>query len=58
VKAYWVAVGLGILIAVAGGLVYVLSDHRLGVFVILGGMVVAIIGLVMRLIQWAVDNSK
>ena len=57
-KAYWVAVGLGILIAVAGGLVYVLSDHRLGVFVILGGMVVAIIGLVMRLIQWAVDNSK
>jgi hypothetical protein len=58
VKAYWAAVGLGTLAVVIGGVVYFTSDHKFGLIVILTGLVVAILGLMMRLVQWAMDRSK
>jgi hypothetical protein len=58
VKGYWITAGLGALVVVVGGIVYVASDHQFGLILILGGMVVAIMGLVMRLVQAAMDKSK
>jgi hypothetical protein len=49
VKAYWVTAGVGALVVLAGGVVYTMSDHKFGVILILGGMVVAIMGVVMRI---------
>ena len=57
VKAYWLAAGLGTLVAVIGMILYMVSDHQLGIILILGGLIVATMGLVMRLIQAGVDNS-
>ena len=57
-KGYWITAGLGVLVAVVGGIVYFASDHQFGLILILGGMVVAIMGIVMRLVQAAMDKSK
>ena len=57
-KAYWVTAGVGALVTIVGGIVYLTSDHKFGLILILGGMVVAIMGLVMALLQGAMDNSK
>ena len=48
-KSYWITAGVGTLIAVVGGVVYFASDERFGLIIILGGMVVAIMGVVMRI---------
>jgi hypothetical protein len=58
VKAYWVTAGVGVLVVAVGGVVYTMSDHKFGLILILGGLVVAIMGLMMRLVHWAVDRSK
>jgi hypothetical protein len=57
-KSYWIAAGLGTLVAVVGGVLWVVSDHQLGLILVLSGLVIACIGLVMRLLQWGVDKSK
>jgi len=57
-KAYWLVAGAGLLAAVIGGVVWTISDEQLGLILVLGGMVVAVMGLVMRLLQWGVDKSK
>ncbi len=57
-KAYWLVAGAGVLVAVVGGVVWTMSDKQFGVILVLGGMVVAVMGLVMRLLQWGVDKSK
>ena len=57
-KTYWLVAGLGFLVTVVGGVVYFVSDERYGLILILGGMVVAIMGLVMALLQGAMDKSK
>jgi hypothetical protein len=57
-KVYWVTAGLGVAVTLGGGLVYGMSDHKYGLIMILGGMVVAIMALVMRLVESAMTNSK
>ena len=57
-KTYWIAAGVGTLVTALGGVVYYMSDAKNGLIVILGGMVVAIMALVMALIQSAMDKSK
>jgi uncharacterized sodium:solute symporter family permease YidK len=57
-KAYWLVAGAGVLVAVVGGVVWTMSDKQFGVILVLGGMVVGVMGLVMRLLQWGVDKSK
>jgi hypothetical protein len=57
VKAYWVTAGVGVLITVVGGVVYGMSDHKFGLILILGGMVVAIMGLVMRIVEAYMGNK-
>jgi hypothetical protein len=51
VKAYWITAGIGALVVVVGGVVYLMSDQKFGLILILGGMVVAIMGLVMRFVM-------
>jgi len=57
-KAYWMAAGAGLLIAIVGLVVWYMSDERFGVILVLSGLVLATLGLVMRLIQWGIDKSK
>jgi hypothetical protein len=57
-KAYWVTAGVGTLVAVIGAVVWTVSDGQLGVILVLSGLVIAVFGLVMRLVQWGIDNSK
>jgi len=57
-KAYWMAAGGGLLLAIVGLVVWYLSDERFGVILVLSGLVLATLGLVMRLIQWGIDKSK
>jgi hypothetical protein len=57
-KVYWLTAGLGVAVTVGGGIIYGMSDHTYGLILILGGMVVAIMALVMRLIESAMANSK
>ncbi len=57
-KAYWVTAGVGTLVAIVGGVVWTISDKQFGFILVLSGLVIAILGLVMWLIQWGVDRSK
>ena len=57
-KAYWVTAGVGTLVAVIGAVLWTTSDQQLGVILVLSGMVIAVLGLVMRLVQWGADKSK
>jgi hypothetical protein len=57
-KAYWVTAGVGTLVAMIGGVVWTVSDGQLGVILVLSGLVIAVLGLVMRLVQWGIDKSK
>ena len=56
-KAYWITAGIGALIAVAGSIVYFASDERYGIILILSGLVIAILGLVMRFVMVYVDDK-
>jgi hypothetical protein len=47
-KAYWVTAGIGALVTVVGGAVYLMSDQKFGLILILGGLVVAVLGFAMR----------
>lgn len=57
-KAYWIAAGGGLLIAIVGLVIWYMSDERFGLILVLSGLVLATLGLVMRLIQWGMDKSK
>ena len=57
-KVYWLVAGAGLLAAVIGGVMWAMSNEQYGLILVLGGMVVAVMGLVMRLLQWGVDKSK
>ena len=57
-NAYWMTAGVGTLVTVVGGVIWTISDKQFGFILILSGLIVAILGLVMRLIQWGVDRSK
>lgn len=57
-KAYWMTVGAGALLAVVGGILWVTSDNRYGLIITLSGLVIAVLGLVIMLIQWGMDKSK
>lgn len=48
-KAYWVTAGIGTLVTVVGGLMWVYGQRdSLASILMLGGIVVAIMGLIMR----------
>ena len=49
--------GIGALVAVAGSIVYFASDERYGVILILSGLVIAIMGLVMRFVMVYVGDK-
>jgi hypothetical protein len=52
VKAYWITAGVGTLVAIVGALVYTFGQRgTLGIVLFLGGLVVAIMGLVMRFVM-------
>ncbi len=57
-KAYWVAFGAGMLAVVIGGVLWVVSDRQLGLVLILGGMVIAVLGAIMRLVEWGMARGK
>lgn len=58
VKAYWITAGVGTLVAVMGLVLWFVSDHKLGIILILTGLVVACLGLVMRIVEWSMAKSK
>jgi hypothetical protein len=53
-----VTAGVGTLVAVVGAVVWTISDKQFGVILVLSGLVIAVLGLVMRLIMWGVAKSK
>ncbi len=58
-KAYWVTAGLGMLVAIVGVVVWFMSNEQFGLILILGGMVVAIMGVVMRIVAaYMGDKTK
>ena len=57
-KSYWIAVGLGTLVAVVGAVVWTISDHQFGLILVLSGLVIAILGAVMRIVEWAMAKGK
>jgi hypothetical protein len=56
VKSMWITVGVGTAVAVIGVILWFASDERLGLMLILGGMVVACLGIVMRLVTAYMDE--
>ena len=50
-KSYWITAGVGALVAVAGAIVYFASNERYGIILILSGLVIAVLGLVMRFVM-------
>jgi hypothetical protein len=56
VKSMWITVGVGTAVAVIGAILWFASDERLGLMLILGGMVVACLGIVMRLVTAYMDE--
>ena len=58
-KTYWIAAGVGTLVAVLGGVIYVISDHKYGIVLLAGGLIAAIMGVVMRLVAaYMGDESR
>ena len=58
-KAYWLTTGVATLVAVLGAVLWFTSNHRLGLILILGGLVVGIMGLVMWMVTAAMgDRTK
>jgi NhaP-type Na+/H+ or K+/H+ antiporter len=57
VKSYWMTAGVGALIAVVGAIVYFASNERYGIILILSGLVIAIMGLVMRFVMVYVGDK-
>ena len=58
-KAYWITTGVATLVAVLGAVLWFTSNHRLGLILILGGLVVGITGLVMWMVTAAMgDRAK
>ncbi len=49
--------GIGALVAIAGSIVYFASNERYGIILILSGLVIAILGLVMRFVMVYVDDK-
>jgi hypothetical protein len=58
IKAYWITAGVGTLVAVIGAALWLSSNGQLGFILVLSGLVIAVFGLVMRLVQWGIDKSK
>ncbi len=57
-KFYWYTVGLGSLVAVVGGVVWTTSSHHAGELLFLCGVTVAVTGLFLRLLDWAMDRGN
>jgi hypothetical protein len=57
-KSYWIAVGLGTLVAAVGAVVWTISDEQFGLILVLSGLVIAILGAVMRIVEWAMAKGK
>jgi hypothetical protein len=57
VSSYWIAVVAGLLVALAGGIVYQFSDHQFGVIMVLGGIVVVGMGVAMRMASAFMGNK-
>jgi len=57
-KSYWIAYGGGTLAAVVGGVLWVASEERFGAIIMLAGITIAIIGLIMNLVEWAMNKGK
>ena len=49
VRTEWIVAGVGALVFVIGGVVYMTSNQQFGVILILGGLVVGVVGVGMRL---------
>jgi hypothetical protein len=58
VKSSLVTAGLGALVVLGGGFVYLLSDRTLGSILILGGVVIALLGVAALLVQAVMDKSE
>lgn len=51
-RTFWITVGLGALVAVIGGYMATMgNNYNLGILLVAGGIIVAIIGLIMRLVM-------
>ncbi len=57
-KAYWVTAGVGTLVAVIGAVRLDSQRWSARFILVLSGLVIAVFGLVMRLVQWGIDKSK
>lgn len=58
-KVYWVTAGLGALAAIVGAAIYLMTDQSLGTMVFLGGLIVATLGVAMRIVMIFVgDKAK
>ena len=56
-KAYWITAGIGTLVAIVGSIVYFATNEQFGLMLILGGLVVATLGLVMRFVMMYVGDK-
>ena len=52
------AYGGGTLVAVVGAVLWFATDKQLGLILILSGITIAIVGLVMRAVEWAMAKGK
>lgn len=50
-KVYWLTAGIGALVMLVGAGMYFLSDQKLGTMLVIGGLFVAVLGLVMRFVM-------
>ena len=58
VRVYWVTMGAGLLASVFGIVAYTISDHRYGVILVLGGLVVCTLGAAMRLAEVYITGNR
>lgn len=56
-NAYWITAGIGTLVAIVGSIVYFATNEQFGLMLILGGLVVATLGLVMRFVMMYVGDK-
>lgn len=59
VKTMWIMVGVGLAVAIVGGIIMTMGNsYSLGVLLVLGGLVVGVMGIVMQLVTSYMDERS
>lgn len=58
-KTMWIMVGVGLAVAIVGGIIMTMGNsYSLGVLLVLGGLVVGVMGIVMQLVTSYMDERS